>query len=139
ITDGDLRTTAVDVTIGTASVDTRMPQRDDHLKSPDFFDVATFPTATFRGTGATKNGHGTWALPGTLTLRGVSQPVTLTVTPLGSGTDPWGNTRAAWSATAKLDRRAFGLNWNQALEAGGLLVANEIDLSIDLQAVLPRA
>ncbi len=131
----DLRSTKVDVSIGIASIDTRMAQRDEHLKSPDFFDAARFPKATFVGAGATKNGNGSWALPGTLTLRGVSKPVTLTVTPQGAGKDPWGNTRSAWTASTTIDRREFGLSWNQALEAGGLLVSNDVELTLDIQAV----
>ncbi len=131
----DPRTTAVDVSIGTASIDTRMPQRDAHLTSPDFFDAATFPTATFAGRGATANGDGSWALGGTLTIRGVSKPVVLQVRPLGTGNDPWGKVRSAWTATVTIDRREFGLNWNQALEAGGVLVATDVDLTLDIQAV----
>ena len=135
IDNDDLRTTKVDVTIGTGSIDTRMAQRDEHLKSADFFDAANFPKATFVGAGATKIGNGSWALPGTLTLRGVPKPVTLTVTPQGAGKDPWGNTRSAWTASARIDRRDFGLGWNQALEAGGVLVSNEVELTLDIQAV----
>ncbi len=132
---GDLRTAKVNVTIGIGTVDTRMPQRDQHLKSADFFDAETHPAATFVAAGATPNANGTWTLPGTLTLKGIAKPVSLTVTPLGEGKDPWGNARAAWSATTTIDRRDFGLGWNQALEAGGVLVGNEVELTLDLQAV----
>ena len=131
----DLRSTKVDVSIGIGSIDTRMPQRDEHLKSADFFDAAQFPKATFVGAGATQQGDGSWTLPGTLTLRGVAKPVALVVRPQGAGKDPWGNTRAAWTASLTIDRREFGLNWNQALEAGGLLVSNEVELTLDVQAV----
>ncbi len=131
----DLRTTTVDVSIGIASIDTRVAQRDEHLKSADFFDAANFPKATFVGAGATKNGNGSWALPGTLTLHGVAKPVTLTVTPQGAGKDPWGNLRSAWTASAKIDRRDFGLGWNQALEAGGVAVSHDVELTFDIQAI----
>jgi polyisoprenoid-binding protein YceI len=131
----DLRTTTVDIAIGTGSVDTRMPQRDEHLKSADFFDAAQFPKATFVGAGATPKGDGSWALPGTLTIKGTAKPVTLVVRPQGAGKDPWGNTRSAWSASVTIDRREFGLNWNQALEAGGLLVSNDVEITMDVQAV----
>ncbi len=130
----DLRTAAVDVTIGVASLDTRMAQRDAHLRSADFFDVAVHPTASYVARGARPAGTDQWALDGTLTIKGIAKPVTLTVRPLGTGLDPWGHERRAWTASVTLDRRNFGLNWNQALEAGGVLVANEVELTLDIQA-----
>ena len=131
----DLATTALNVSIGTASIDTRMAQRDQHLASPDFFDAVAFPSATFSGRGATPNPDGSWALPGTLTIKGMAKPVTLTVQALGEGKDPWGNRRAGWSASATIDRREFGLSYNQALETGGILVGNEVALTIEVQAI----
>ena len=134
LTADDLRTSAVNVTIGVASIDTRMAQRDAHLQSPDFFDVAAHPTATFVANGAHPAGDGTWTLAGSLTIKGTAKPVTLHVRPLGSGQDPWGHEKRAWSASTTLDRRDFGLHWNQALEAGGVLVANEVEVTFDIQA-----
>ena len=134
LTDDDPSSVTVDVTIGTASIDTRSAKRDEHLRSSDFFDVAAFPVATYSARGARANAGGTWALDGALTIRGISRPVVLTVTPLGGGTDPWGTAKRGWSATATIDRREFGLGWNQALETGGVLVANEVELTLDIQA-----
>jgi polyisoprenoid-binding protein YceI len=125
---------SVNVTIQAASLDTRTDQRDGHLRSADFLDVEKFPTITFKSTkiaGATEK----FTLTGDLTIRDVTKPVTLDVTFEGQGTDPWGGTRAGFSATGKIDRRDFGLTWNQALEAGGLLVSNDIKLQIDAQFV----
>jgi polyisoprenoid-binding protein YceI len=125
---------SVNVTIQAASIDTRTEQRDGHLRSADFLDVETFPTITFKSTkiAGTKE---SFTLTGDLTIRGVTKPVTLDVTFEGQGTDPWGGTRAGFSAAGKFDRRDFGLTWNQALEAGGLLVSNDIKLQIDAQFV----
>ena len=124
----------VNVTIKAASIDTRTEQRDGHLRSPDFLDVEKFPTITFRSTkiAGTKD---KFTLTGDLTIRDVTKPVTLDVTFEGQGADPWGGTRAGFSATGKIDRREFGLTWNQALEAGGVLVSNDIKLHIDAQLV----
>ena len=124
----------VNVTIKAASIDTRTEQRDGHLRSADFLDVEKFPTITFRSTkiAGTKD---KFTLTGDLTIRDVTKPLTLDVTFEGQGADPWGGTRAGFSATGKIDRREFGLTWNQALEAGGVLVSNDIKLHIDAQLV----
>ena len=125
---------SVNVTINAASIDTRTEQRDGHLRSGDFLDVEKFPTITFKSTKITGSKEH-FTLTGDLTIRDVTKPVSLDVTYEGQGTDPWGGTRAGFSATGKLDRREFGLTWNQALEAGGVLVSNEIKLHIDVQLV----
>jgi polyisoprenoid-binding protein YceI len=124
----------VTVTIKTASIDTRTDQRDGHLRSADFLDAEKFPTIAFRSTkiSGTKD---KFTLTGDLTIRDVTRPVTLDVTFEGQGADPWGGTRAGFNATGKIDRREFGLTWNQALEAGGVLVSNEIKLHIDAQFI----
>jgi polyisoprenoid-binding protein YceI len=124
----------VNVTIKAASIDTHTDQRDGHLRSADFLDVEKFPTITFRSTkiNGTKD---KFTLTGDLTIRDVTKPITLDVTFEGQGADPWGGTRAGFNATGKIDRREFGLTWNQALETGGLLVSNDIKLQIDAQLI----
>jgi polyisoprenoid-binding protein YceI len=129
---------SVEVEIDVASVDTRSEQRDQHLRSADFFNVEEFPSMSFRGTridGGFSAPGDRFRLAGELTIRGITREVVLDVTFEGSGTDPWGGERASYSATGKLDRRDFGLTWNQGLETGGVLVSNEIRLSFEIQAV----
>lgn len=124
----------VDVTIAAASIDTRTEARDNHLRSADFFDVEKYPELRFVSTKAQRTDDG-YKLVGDLTIRGVTKPVTLAVTEEGVGTDPWGNQKAAFSATGKFNRSEFGLSWNAALETGGVLVSDEVKLSIDAQLV----
>lgn len=124
----------VDVTIATASIDTRAEARDTHLRSADFFDVEKYPELRFVSTKATKTDDG-YKLVGDLTIKGLTKTITLTVTEEGAGVDPWGNQKAAFSATGKFNRSEFGLNWNAALETGGVLVSDEVKLSIDAQLV----
>lgn len=126
-------TPSVDVTIQAASVNTRQGQRDGHLRSADFFDVEKWPTLTFRGGRIEGDIDADFKLYGDLTIRDVTRPVVLEVTKEGEGSDPWGNFRAGFSATTKIDRRDFGLTYNQALETGGVLVGDEIKISIDVQ------
>jgi polyisoprenoid-binding protein YceI len=123
----------VDVTIDPASIDTRQEQRDAHLRSPDFFDVAQYPSIRFVGRRIEGNSSDEFRIIGDLTIRGVTKEVAVNVTNEGEGIDPWGNLRAGFSATAKIDRREFGLTWNQALETGGVVVGNDIKLSIDAE------
>jgi polyisoprenoid-binding protein YceI len=124
-------TAEIDVT----TIDTREAQRDGHLRSADFFDVENFPKITFRSTRVEREGEDRATVVGDLTIRGVTREVKLAVEEEGTAKDPWGGDRIAFSATAKIDRRDFGLTWNQALETGGVLVANEIKLILDVQAV----
>lgn len=129
---------AVEAEIATASIDTRADQRDAHLRSPDFFDVERFPAITFRSRhveGAALAEGDRFRLTGDLTIRDVTRSITLDVTFEGTGRDPWGGERASFSADTKLDRRDFGLTWNQTLETGGVLVGNEIRVHLDIQAV----
>lgn len=128
----------VEVEIGAASIDTRTEQRDDHLRSADFLDVENHPKITFRSTrveGAYAKPGDRFKVAGDLTIRGTTREVVLDVTFEGAGQDPWGGQRASFSAQSKIDRRDFGLTWNQALEAGGVLVSNEIKISLEVQAV----
>jgi polyisoprenoid-binding protein YceI len=133
--DSDLTRSFVDVEVGTASIDTRADQRDTHLRSADFFDVEKYPAMKFRSRRVEKVGDDRYRVIGDLTIRDVTREVALDVTDEGRGRDPWGGTRASFSATTTIDRRDFGLNWNQALEAGGVLVGNDIKISIDAQAI----
>jgi len=125
---------SVVATMKTASIDTRTEQRDQHLRSADFLDAENFPEITFKSTklNGTKE---KFAMTGDLTIRGTTRPVTLDVTYEGTGIDPWGNERMGFSASGKIDRREFGLVWNQALEAGGVLVGNDIKIQIDAQVI----
>jgi polyisoprenoid-binding protein YceI len=125
----------VHFTAQTASVNTQNEQRDGHLKGPDFFDVEKYPEIHFVSTGATKDADGDIALTGDLTIRDVTRPVTVKVEFAGVAKDPWGNTKAGFTVTGKIDRTAFGLNWNAALEAGGVLVGEEIRFSAEIQLV----
>ena len=126
----------IDATIDATSIDTRVDRRDAHLKSPDFLDVAKFPTITFKSTKVEAAGPGKWKVTGDLTLHGVTKPVVLDVEGTGAPIhDPMGNTRAGASATTKIRRSDFGLIWNKALEAGGVMVGDEVAISIDLEAI----
>src|SRR5215217_909826 len=129
-----LADSSVEVTMKAASLDTRSEQRDAHLRSPDFLDVERYPEVTFRSTGL-RGTKESFELTGDLTIRGVTRPITLDVTFEGEGKDPWGGTRASFSAHGKFDRRDFGLTWNVALETGGILVSNEVKINIEAQVV----
>ncbi|HET7704674.1 MAG TPA: YceI family protein [Thermoanaerobaculia bacterium] len=128
----------VNVEIAAASIDTGVADRDGHLRSADFLDVENHPTITFRSKrveGAMKKEGDRFKVIGDLTIRGKSLEVTLESTYTGTGKDPWGNIKGAAEATAKIDRRDWGLMWNQALETGGILVANEVRIEVQVQAV----
>jgi polyisoprenoid-binding protein YceI len=128
----------VEVELGAASIDTGSADRDTHLRSADFLDVETHPTITFRSKrvdGAAKKEGDRFKLTGDLTIRGTTMEVTLDCTYEGTGKDPWGGTRAGARATGTIDRREWGLKWNQALETGGILVANEVRIEVEVQAV----
>jgi polyisoprenoid-binding protein YceI len=124
----------IDVTIAAASVDTRMPQRDEHLRSADFFDVEKFPTLTFRSRSIAPDGE-TLKVTGDLTIRGVTREVVLDVTRNGRQADPWGGVREGFEATTKIKRSDFGLTWNQALEAGGVMVGDDVKITLDVELV----
>ncbi len=122
----------VDVTIDAATFDSGNADRDTHVRSADFLDVENHPTITFRSESITQAGDH-WKVTGPLTIKGVAQPVTLGLSYLGSGKDPWGNTKAGFSASTKIDREDFGITWNQAIEAGGVLVSKKVDIELDVQ------
>ena len=125
----------VEVEIQAASIDTRDETRDGHLRSPDFFDVEEHPTISYRSTKVTPAGRGRWTVDGELTVRGVTRPVALDVTFEGGARDPWGGDRIGFTARGELDREAFGLTWNQALETGGVLVGKQVRIEIEAEAV----
>jgi polyisoprenoid-binding protein YceI len=133
----DPAASSVSLRIRTASIDTGTADRDAHLRSADFLDVETHPAVTFRSTRVVGS-KDSFEVTGDLTIRDVTRPITLDVTFEGTGNDPWGGTRASFSATGKFDRRDYGLTWNVALEAGGILVSNEVKIQIEAQAVLQR-
>jgi len=127
---------SVEVEIQAASIDTRDVTRDGHLRSGDFFDVETHPTLTYRSTKVTPGAKGTWAVEGELTVGGVTQPVPLVVSFEGGAVDPQGSPRIGFEAHTELDREAFGLTWNQALETGGVLVGKVVKIDIEAEGVL---
>jgi polyisoprenoid-binding protein YceI len=132
----DVTNSRVEVSIDASSINTRDAQRDAHLKSPDFFDVEKFPTLSFASTRVTRKDDGEPAVEGNLTIHGVTRKVVFEVEgPSQPARDPWGNVRIGWSARTKINRKDFGLNWNAALEAGGLLVGDEVTITLDAQAV----
>jgi|SRR5712671_2709978 len=132
--DKDFRNSSVEATLKAVSLDTRTDQRDQHLRSADFLDVEKFPEIRFRST-RIQGDKQSFKLTGDLTIRDVTKPITLDVEFEGETKDPWGGQRVGFSATSKIDRREFGLTWNQALEAGGVVVGNDIKISIEAQAV----
>lgn len=125
----------VEVTIDAASVESGTEDRDNHLRSPDFFDVENYPEITFRGSGAEVAGDG-YRLSAELTVKDVTRPITLDFEYTGGLVDPFGNARVAFSATTEVDREDWGLTWNMALETGGFLVGKKIKLFIDTEATL---
>jgi polyisoprenoid-binding protein YceI len=135
IDDEDLARSTVDVSIDAASIDTGVADRDTHLKSADFFDAEKFPELRFQSTKIEKLGDSAYKLSGALTIRDVTRDVTLLVDYGGRAKDPWGNERAGFTARGTLDRKDFGLHWNQVLEAGGVLVGDKIEIDIELELV----
>ncbi|HEY2029895.1 MAG TPA: YceI family protein, partial [Myxococcales bacterium] len=106
-----------------------------HLRSPDFFDVEKFPKATFKSTNVTSNGDGKLTIAGDLTVHGVTKPVTLAATYEGTGKDPWGGERIGFSATTTINRLDFGVSFNKALDTGGVLVGEKVELNLEVEAV----
>lgn len=123
----------VQATIASGSVNTKSADRDTHLKSADFFDAEQFPEISFTGTKFSPAGEGNYELQGDLTIKGITQPITLNVEYGGTVKDPWGNEKAGFSFSGKLNRKDFGLNWNAALETGGVMVSDEVKLSGEVQ------
>ena len=131
--------TKVNASIDVTAVNTNEPKRDEHLKSPDFFDVAKFPTITFVSKSAKKTADGI-AVTGDLTIHGVTKEVVLNVDgPTAEVKDPWGNVRRGATATTKINRKDFGLTWNKALETGGVMVSEEVSITVDVEGVKAAA
>ena len=140
VTDGDdFSTSEISFQINPASITTGAIDRDGHLKSPDFFDVENFKEITFSSGKLAKTDEDEFALSGDLAIKGVSHPVKLKVEYGGLMTDPWGNVKAGFNINGKINRKDFGLTWNAALEAGGVLVGDEIRLNLDVQLLQQRA
>ncbi|MGO9433727.1 MAG: YceI family protein [Terracidiphilus sp.] len=136
----DVTNSRVEASIEAASITTRDDQRDGHLKSADFFDVEKFPTLSFKSTHITRKGDEEVAVTGDLTIHGVTRSVVFNVEgPTVPAKDPWGNTRRGLSATTKINRRDFGLTWNSALETGGILVGDEVTITLDVQFIKAQA
>ncbi len=127
---------SVNISIDVASINTGVDQRDEHLKSPDFFDVKTYPTMTYTSDKIISQGEGRYKVEGTLTLHGVSKPVTLAVEGLvNNEKDPWGNTRKGAHVTAELNRKDFGIVYNAVLESGNLMIDETVDIVINLEFI----
>jgi polyisoprenoid-binding protein YceI len=130
----DVRRSSVRVEIDAASVDTREPKRDAHLRSPDFFDVEQHPKLTFVSTQVLAEDGKVTQVIGDLTIHGVTRQVTLDVEDLGRARDPWGNEKLAFEARTQINRKDFGLGWNAVLETGGFLVGDKVEIDLELQA-----
>lgn len=134
--ESNLTNSRVEATIPVATISTGDAQRDGHLKSADFLDAEKFGTFSFTSTKVEKTGSGELAVSGDLTLHGITKPVTFNIEgPSSPGKDPWGNTRVGLTATAKINRKDFGLTWNTALETGGVLVGEDVTITLDVQFV----
>ena len=131
--ENDFSTAIINVSINAASIDTEAADRDAHLKSPDFFDVENFPKIEFEGKGMTQKDEDTFELNGNLTIKGITKPVSLLVEYGGLMTDPWGNKKAGYSVTGEINRKEWGMGWNAALEAGGVLVGEKIKIMCDVE------
>ena len=136
INDQDITKSRVEVTIDTNSVNTNVKKRDDHLRSADFFDVAKYPTIAFVSKKVAVAGPNKLKVTGEFTLHGVTKEVVLDLDgPTGESRDPWGNTRKGATATTKINRKDFGLMWNQALETGGVLVGDEVEITLEVELI----
>ena len=125
----------VAATIQADSIDTRVADRDKHLRSADFFDVQKYPTITFKSTGATDATPTSAKLHGLLSIHGVEQPVVLDLAIHGEGKDPWGHLRSGFTATTTLNRKTYGLTWNKAVESGQLLVGEDVEITLEVEGV----
>jgi polyisoprenoid-binding protein YceI len=134
--ENDFTTTKVDVTIKTASIDTEAPDRDAHLKSPDFFDAEKYPEIIFKGSGMTLKDEDNYELKGNLTIKDITKPITLSVEYGGLMNDPWGNKKAGFSVTGEINRKDWGMEWNAALEAGGVLVGDKVKILCDVEFLI---
>jgi polyisoprenoid-binding protein YceI len=138
VDDSDVSKSTVNVTIDATSLDTREPDRDKHLKSEAFFDVAKYPTITFQSTKVERNNDGSLKITGDLTIRGVTKSAVLTTTvPKAPIKDPWGLQRTAASASTRINRQDFGVAWNQKLDSGGVVVGDDVSITLDVEMIVP--
>lgn len=126
----------IEAHIPVATVDTRQPDRDNHLRSADFFDAEHYPTMTFKSNSIQVTGKNTGQVTGDLTIRGVTRPVTFNLEYFGKVASPFGDTRVGFNGNTRINREDFGLTWNVALEAGGVLVGKEVEINVELEAIL---
>ena len=132
----DASLSSIEATLDVSTLNTGEPQRDAHLKSPDFLELEKYPTVTFKSTQVERKGEDEYAVTGDLTIHGVTRPVTLSVEgPTPPQKDPWGNVRIGLEATTKIDRKDFGLTWNTALETGGILVGDTVHITIEAEFI----
>ena len=134
----DLTKTTITARLDPASVNTGVPIRDDHLRSVDFFDVGRYPEIVFQSSAISQTAKADFAVTGTLAMRGVERTVTLYARAAGDAIDPFGSRRAGVSARTTVNRKDFGLEWNRALESGGLLVGDEVEINLEIEAVLDQ-
>ena len=132
--DKDITKSSVEVTIKATSIDTKEPKRDDHLRSPDFFEVAKFPEIIFKSKRIEKAGDG-YAAIGDLTMHGVTKEIKIPFTIAGVITDPWGNTRLGLSAETELNRQDYGVSWSKKLDNGGLVAGDDVQIELEVEAV----
>jgi polyisoprenoid-binding protein YceI len=125
---------SVEFTIQAASISTNDAKRDEHLKSPDFFDVAKYPTITFKSASVKPAGNDVYQVTGELTMHGITKTITLPVTFLGEGKDPWGNEKMGFEIATTLDRQDYGVSWNKTLDQGGVLVGDEVKVQVSVEA-----
>ncbi|HWY09028.1 MAG TPA: YceI family protein [Candidatus Acidoferrales bacterium] len=138
VDDSDIGKSSVNVTIDATTVDTREPDRDKHLKSEAFFDVAKYPTIAFQSTKVERSSDGSLKVTGDLTIRGVTKTAVLTATlPKAPIKDPWGLQRTAVSASTKINRQEFGVAWNQKLDSGGVVVGDDVNITLDVEMIIP--
>jgi polyisoprenoid-binding protein YceI len=138
VDDSDISKSSVNVTIDATTVDTREPDRDKHLKSEAFFDVAKYPAITFQSTKVERNNDGSLKVTGDLTIRGVTKTAVLTANPPKAPIkDPWGLQRTATSASTRINRQDFDVAWNQKLDSGGVVVGDDVNITLDVEMVIP--
>ncbi|HUL34581.1 MAG TPA: YceI family protein [Candidatus Eisenbacteria bacterium] len=140
VDNSDITKSSVNVTIDANTVNTNEPDRDKDLKSPNFFDVARYPTITFKSTKVEKNADGTLKIAGDLTIHGVTRSVVLNATaPKPPIKDPWGLTRTGSSASTMIDRKDYGITWDKTLDGGGAIVSDEVNITLNVEMVVPPA
>ncbi|HKV10192.1 MAG TPA: YceI family protein [Thermoanaerobaculia bacterium] len=131
----NLAKSSVEFRVKAESIDTGLADRDKHLRAADFFDVEKYPEITFKSTSIKSTGKDTYAVTGDFTMRGVTKKITLPVTFLGSAKDPWGNQRAGFETSTTLNRKEYGMNWNTALDNGGVILGDDVKIAINLEAI----